>query len=120
MSINTVSNQRILEISQKVVQAAKDTLGEKLDKVILYGSYARGNYDEESDVDYFILADVPQEETSMWRSAIREHIPYIDLEYDLLVSLHITRKAIFEQCVGFIPFFKNVTREGVLLYDYEN
>ena len=29
----------------------REIFGEKLDSVILYGSYARGDYDEESDVD---------------------------------------------------------------------
>ena len=38
---------RINEITQKVLKAAKDTLGDKLDKVILFGSYARGDYDSE-------------------------------------------------------------------------
>ena len=120
MQENKALDSRITELSQKVLNAAIEAFGDKLNKVILYGSYARGDYDEESDVDFFILADFPQEETSAWQSIIRDHIPYIDLEYDVLVSLHVAAKAIFEQCIGFLPFFKNVSREGVLLYDYEN
>ena len=37
----------ILRFSQQV----KMIMGSKLDKVILYGSYARGDYNEHSDVD---------------------------------------------------------------------
>ncbi len=29
----------------------REIFGEKLDSVLLYGSYARGDYDDESDVD---------------------------------------------------------------------
>ena len=39
------------KITAKIVKAAKDSLGDVLDKVILYGSYARGDYDEGSDID---------------------------------------------------------------------
>jgi len=44
-------SQSILnEITNKVVRAARECLGDKLDRVILYGSYARGDYDDESDI----------------------------------------------------------------------
>ena len=110
-----ITDPRISEISQKVLQAAKDTLGDKLDRVILYGSYARGDYDHESDIDFLILADISQEEASCWRSLVRDRIPYIDLEFDLLISLRVTGKSHFEQCVSFLPYYKNVLNEGVLI-----
>jgi len=39
------------EITGRVCTAAKEVLGDKLEKVLLFGSYARGDYDEYSDVD---------------------------------------------------------------------
>ena len=115
MPINETTDPRISAISQRVVQAAKDTLGDKLDKVILYGSYARGDYDHESDIDFFILADVSQEEAGDRRSDIRDNIPFIDLEFDITVSLHVTGKAVFDKFIDSLPFYMNVVREGVVL-----
>ena len=112
-----IVSQRITEISQKVLQAAKDTLSDKLDKVILYGSYARGDYDDESDIDFIVLAHVPQEEAGRWRNEIDKRIPYIDLDYDILVSVKVTGSAIFNQYVDSLPFYANIVREGVVLYD---
>ena len=37
-------------VLKKVERAAKQLYGEKLDKIILYGSYARGDNTEESDI----------------------------------------------------------------------
>jgi len=115
MQANNITDPRVIAISQRVVQAAKDTFGDKLDKVILYGSYARGDYDNESNIDFFILADLPQEEASMRRDDVRNCIPYIDLDYDINVSLHVTGKAIFNRFINTLPFYMNVVREGVVL-----
>ena len=38
-------------ILKKIVQIYRSVYGEKLVQVILYGSYARGDYDSDSDID---------------------------------------------------------------------
>jgi len=103
-------------VIQEVVQASKDALGNKLDKVILFGSYARGDFDEESDIDFLIIANVSQEEASIQRTNIRNKIPLIDLEYDVVVSLNVTGSEVYNNYVDILPMYKNVEKEGVLLY----
>jgi len=108
-------NPRINEVSQKVLQATKDILGDKLEKVILFGSYARGDFDNESDVDFFILANVPQEEATKWRRDIRKRLPGIDLDYDFFVSLHVTESHMFYNHIDILPYYRNILNEGVVL-----
>ena len=48
-------------ITQSVREAAQNIFADSLDKVILFGSYARGDYDSESDIDIMILLDIPAE-----------------------------------------------------------
>ena len=110
---SNVSDPRINSIIQEVLQASKDILGDKLEKVILFGSYARGDYDDESDIDFCILADVPRDETTKWRRDINKRMPGIDLEYDLLVSLHVINSSMFYNHIDVLPFYKNVLQEGV-------
>jgi len=117
MKKNVLSDPRINAVSQEVVKAAQDTLGEKLEKVILFGSYARGDFEKDSDIDFCILAKVPNEETSKWRKGIREKIPMIDLEHNIIVSIHVTGSNIFHQYAEDLPYYKNIIREGVQLYD---
>jgi len=112
-----IADTRINAVSQKVYRAAKDTLGDSLDRVILFGSYARGDYDDESDIDFLIIARIAQEEANARRRDIRKHIPGIDLEYDLTVSLHVTCTEIFNRFQNVLPFYQNVLREGVQLND---
>ena len=103
------------EITEKITRAAKDTLGVKLDKVILYGSYARGDYDIESDIDIMVLADIPHE--SCWSEYIKisELIWMLDLEYNVLVSVSVTDSATFNKYADILPFYQNVQEEGVVL-----
>ena len=117
MQTGKIVDERILEISQKVTQAAKDTLGKKLEKVILYGSYARGDFDADSDVDFFVLADVPQKDAGKWRDNINSLLPNIDLDFDILVSIKVTGREIFHQYREVLPFYANILKDGVVLYD---
>lgn len=48
----------ILEFSQQV----KQLLGKKLTKIILYGSYVRGNNRENSDIDIMVLTTLTDDE----------------------------------------------------------
>ena len=81
MAISIVNDQRVNVISERVVEAAKNVLGDNLSSIYLFGSYARGDFDAESDVDFLVVANVPQEQAGKERRHIREKLPLIDLEY---------------------------------------
>ena len=102
-------------ISDKVVQAARVSLGNKLDKVILYGSYARGDYNDESDIDIMILAKIPLEARGQERKKIRALLDYIDLDLDVILSLKVTDCETFNKFLPVEPFYKNVINDGVIL-----
>ena len=46
----------------KFAQTIQLLLGSELYAIILYGSYARGDYNNNSDVDIMILVDLPETE----------------------------------------------------------
>jgi len=104
------------EITGRVCTAAKEMLGGKLEKVILYGSYARGDYDEYSDVDIFVLADIPQEECCKTGLKIHDRAGDLALEHNILICPHVACSAVFRQYSETLPFYVNVRKEGVELY----
>ena len=103
-------------ITDKVCAAAKEVLGGKLEKVILFGSYARGDYDEESDIDIMVIADIALEEANETRRKIHAQTGDLDLEYDVIVSLRMACSDIFHKFKDITGFYKNVQKDGVLLY----
>ena len=50
------------EILKKYVEDVHKIYGEKLRTVILYGSYARGDFRTDSDIDIMILVDLSDDE----------------------------------------------------------
>lgn len=110
---NNITDPRIIAVIEEVLQASKETLGDRLEKVILFGSYARGDFDDESDIDFCIIANVPKDEATKWRRDIDKRMQGIDLEYDLLVSLHVINTKMFYNHIDVLPFYKNVLQEGV-------
>jgi predicted nucleotidyltransferase len=104
------------EITEKVCLSAKDVLGDKLEKIYLFGSYARGDYDDESDIDIMVLADIAPEEANKTRRKIRDQVWRLELELCVVLSLHITCSSNFHEYISVLPFYRNIVGEGVELY----
>jgi uncharacterized protein len=104
------------DVTSRVCAAAKEVLGDKLRKVILYGSYARGDYNEDSDIDYFVLADIPQDKCCRAGLDIYEYIWEFELEQGIMISPHVTGYETFMSWRNVLPYYMNVIKEGVELY----
>jgi len=103
------------EITRNIYKAAVESLGEKLEKVILYGSYARGDNVDDSDIDILVVADIPADKAWETRMKISKLTGWLDLAYDVLVSLHVTDSATFCKYADDLPFYYNVMKEGVIV-----
>lgn len=83
-------------------------------EVILYGSFARGQADPESDVDVLVLLgkDVNADE----KKKIHDQIYDVGLENDIVFSSLITSKNTWNQETNkFVPFYQNVIKDGILV-----
>jgi predicted nucleotidyltransferase len=100
------------EILARIKQSVQNT--EPQATVILYGSFARGDEKEFSDIDILILLD---QEKITYSDETRIKYPLYDLEYDTgnVISPLIFSRKDWETRHSVTPFYKNVKREGVLL-----
>ena len=67
-------------VLQEVENASKQLYGDKLNKIILYGSYARGDNTEESDIDIMIILDGDIDDVKKMRSLTAEMASNISIE----------------------------------------
>ncbi len=104
-------------VTKEVVDAVLDLLKEKVYKIVLYGSYARGDFTSESDIDIMILLDCSKEEVKEYRSQVSRLASRIGLKNDIEVSLLLRDRQSFEEGQQILPFYRNVAGEGVYLYE---
>ena len=100
---------------QKFINEVKKILGDRLKKVILYGSYARGEYNKKSDVDIMILTDLSFEEIEEYRDKISDAAFEIELKTGIILSPVVKNIEKYNVRRKFVPFDKNVEKEGVVL-----
>lgn len=98
----------------------KNILGERVKKIILYGSYARGDFNNHSDVDIMILTDCNDEEIEYYRDLISDVAFDIELEKGIVISPIIKNITKYNTRVNFVPFYANVQKEGVILNGWRN
>ena len=67
----------------------KDILGDKLSKVILYGSYARGDYRENSDIDIMVLTTLTDDQIMQIKTDIYDLAFDFQMEYGVDISVLI-------------------------------
>ena len=87
--------------------------GDKLNSVILYGSYARGDFDSESDIDVMALVNLEKDELAKYKRTVSDFTNDIDLKYDVFLSVKLQDKFTFDKYINTLPYYMNVTREGV-------
>ena len=93
----------------------KDLFGDNLKDVILYGSYARGDYSAQSDVDVMIIAEIEEKDIMKHVYAISEYLGEFLIDYDIVISPVVESYSRYQQYKDVIPFLKNVQREGIAL-----
>ena len=111
--VRMCSKIQLDELLSEVTAEAKNIFGTKLHSVILYGSYARGDYDEESDVDIMFLVDTSSESLSLFRKEIDSLCGRLLYEYGIVVSITERDIETYNRYVSILPFYQNVEREGV-------
>ena len=107
--LNEIEKKAIEELIEKL----KLIYGDNLVKVILYGSKARGDSTEDSDIDIMVVLkdyiDIKKE-----RFKIYDIVWSVCYVYDLLISVIIKNKSDYEKFdTGLL---KNIKNEGIELW----
>lgn len=107
----------ISDIINDFINGVNQILGNRVKKIILYGSYARGDFNKSSDIDIMILTDLSDDEIIKYRKKINEYA--YDIEYDNNFNINLSPlvKNVdkFNYWLEALPFYMNVEKEGVVL-----
>lgn len=106
--LNSLLKQYIEEIGK--------IYGEHLKSVILYGSYARGDFRPESDIDIMILLDLSDMEICEYRKQLSWITYDFYEEHDIDIKPIAKSEAHYKKWLNAYLFYASVKREGVELY----
>ena len=103
-------------ITGEVSGRVQSILGDKLCKVILYGSYARGDFDNESDIDVMVLADVSENEFETLEKVLWDMGWEIGSKHDVMISVFLKNSTHFYEWIDAMAYYRNIVEDGVVLY----
>ena len=81
--------------------------------VILFGSYARNDADDGSDIDVMFLVDSSRQTIQEKHWQVGEAAAEVLMDHGIVVSPIVENRAYYHANANILPFFKNVQREGV-------
>ena len=101
------------EILKKYVEDVHKIYGEKLRTVILYGSYARGDFRTDSDIDIMILVDLSDDEIRLKGHMLSNLTFDYNFDNDLEIMPIVKNLDHFNKWLRSYPFYNNIKNEGV-------
>lgn len=107
------TNNELNIILQRLNEIYHDIYAENLVKVILYGSYARGDFDNESDIDVVAIVQGKREMLQKQLKQVWDASDELELEYGTIISPTVIPLEEYEKYQDDLPYYLNIKREGV-------
>ena len=107
------SREKVTQIIYEMNQSIRGLFPEDSIEVILFGSYARREETDGSDIDVMYLVDAPRTAIAERNWQIGEAAALVLLEHGIVVSPIVENREYFRDKVDVLPFFTNIQREGV-------
>jgi predicted nucleotidyltransferase len=109
-------NKLVQTVTTEVLREVINLLQDDIYKMVLYGSYARGDFDSESDIDILIVLNSDMDKVRKYRKQVSHVASRVGLKNDVEVSLLLRDRETVEKGMQILPFYKNIMTEGVEIY----
>ena len=102
------------KMKEDLVQGLRSIFGNEIQMIILYGSVARNEATEESDIDIAIIMKKDMEESE--RERFISWSADMDIQYDRVFSIVDIQEDNLNKWGEILPFYKNVRKDGIILW----
>lgn len=100
-------------ILQQMSKVYRAVYGESIVRIVLYGSYARGDNQKDSDIDIVAIVRGERAELQERLKKVWDASSDLELEYGMIVSPTVVPFAEFEKYKDDLPYYRNIENEGV-------
>ena len=105
--------ENLQEVFEKMIPGFQTIFGNVLERIILYGSVARGRQTAESDVD---IAVIVRKYTEDMHDKMIDLTVDLELEYNKVLSVLLIDYDNFREWEDVLPFYKNMKKDGIMLW----
>lgn len=105
----------VLVLLENYREAIAKIFGKYLIRIMLYGSYARGDFNQNSDVDIMILADLQPIEVSSYADKVYDITYDFEMKYEIEINPSVQIVQIYDQWKNAYPFFSSIEKDGVMV-----
>ena len=102
-------------VHREVTAIMKRHYGERLAKIVLYGSYARGDFHSDSDVDYLVMLD--EENVSAIREVSTTIADRNAYYLETFISISTVVVSLNQFLISNRIFYREVRRDGINIYE---
>lgn len=102
------------EIKEELVQGLTDIFQKNMSMIILYGSMARGEATDESDIDIAII--IKSEMDDQTKRRFISWAADMDIRHERVFSIVDIKEDNMKKWERVLPFYQNVRKEGVILW----
>lgn len=107
------SQSDLNKITKLIAKIYRECYGEHLVSVYLYGSYARKDNDNESDIDIVAIVDESRVQAEKILKKVWDESFEVAFEYDMVISPTVISYEEFEKMKNDLPYYRNIMNEGV-------
>lgn len=110
-----ISKTELNTVIKEYIKEIKEILETDFEEAVIYGSYARGEYSEESDIDIAVFTSRKTEDFYLLINKISEVTFEYNVKYDVILSPVFQNTNDFNRMMKFVPYFQSIKKEGVLI-----
>ena len=109
------TQKQLDSIIRKIAKTYRAVYGDSLARIILYGSYARGDFRDDSDIDIVAIVNGTRKKLQDELEQVWDVSHDLGLEYGIIVSPTVIPEEEFERCREDIPYYRNIDKEGIVI-----
>ena len=102
------------DIKEELVEGLTGIFQKNISMIILYGSVARGEAADSSDIDIAIIVKEPINQNT--KKQFVSWAANMDLRYEPVFSIVDIQESNMKKWEHVLPFYQNVRKEGIVLW----
>lgn len=102
------------DMKRELIQGLTDIFHRNISMIILYGSVARGDATDESDIDIAII--IKDEMDNQTKRRFINWAADMDIRYERVFSIVDIREENMKKWEKVLPFYQNIWKEGIVLW----